>query len=56
MDEVNVFKLQTMVQKTKDQIETKIKSVVFKLEGHLLWDRPWEARLWHHPQHWHPQS
>ena len=53
MEEVNVFKLHKMVQKTKDQIKAKIekkkykdyKSFAFKLGGRLLWDRPWEARL-----------
>ena len=36
MDEVKVFKLQTMVKKLKDQIKIKTETVIFKLGGHLL--------------------
>ena len=54
MEEVNVFKLHKMVQKTKDQIKAKIEKKkntrIIKVSplnwgGRLLWDRPWEARL-----------
>ena len=56
MDEVKVIELQTIVKKLKDQIKIKTETVIFNLGGHLLWDRPWEVRLWHRPRHWRPQS